>query len=773
LAKAVAQSSGEAEFEQMNTEVSIERKLVSLNPREARMLGIIFERMFPADENGPGATEIGVVNYVDKALAGPYAEKLEWYRLGLAALERVVYQRYGIDFADCAAFDQDELLSELEKGQVPEFITPPPGAFFDLLRTHLQEGLFSDPIYGGNRNKLGWKILNHPGVWLENSSEENLTSEPVTKGGKIQSLADLDFSTGRSNRDHACKGYDPQRSVLPPSEIADIVLVGLGAMGGMVAPVFAKAGLKVVAFESGPWRTSSDYLPDELGTTYYCRANMGSKFTCEIPRWRRNAGEPTQEATFSLGRMMNSVGGSVIHYGAWLRRFHPHHFKSRTQIRERWGTEVLPADCQVADWPMTYEDLEPYYTLLEHSVGVAGDESNPFVRRSVPLPMPPTRPFRLGEFFKDATARLGLHPHPVPVGMNTTPYQGRPATTYTAWSNGFGSYTGDKWDPSLSSVPEALATGNLDLRTHCRVVRILTDGDGRVGGVEYVDPNGTSRVQRGRIVILSAYTFESLRLMFLSGDARHQAGLGNNSGQLGKNFMTKMFAHVNGYFPDVVFNRHTGPAAQGVVIDDFLSAEFDSMQHGFTGGATLGAEQQFLPIQISREALPPDVRRWGKSYKDHVRNWQHYGVVRIQPDTFSYTSNFLDLDPVYRDKSGLGMPVVRITYDMRENEHKLANWMEAKAEEILRVMGAAKTWRGQRFTGVGSSHDLGGARMGRDPMCSVVSPELEVHDTPGLYVYGGATFPTCPGINPTLTLWAVCYRAADLLVKRLQRGEGA
>ena len=756
----------------MKEAVSIEHKFVSLNPREARTVAIIFERMFPADENGPGAIEIDVVNYVDKALAGPYGEKLEWYRLGLAALERVACQKYGTDFADCAASDQDELLAELEKGQLPEFVTPASVAFFDLLRTHLQEGLFADPVYGGNRNKLGWKILNHPGVWLENSSEENLTSEPVTKGGKIQSLADLDFSPGRSSRNDVRKGYDPQRSVLPPSEIADIILVGLGAMGGIVAPVFAKAGLKVVAIETGPWRTNSDYLPDELGATYYCRANMGSKFMRETPRWRRNADEPTQEATFSLGRMMNSVGGSVIHYGAWLRRFHPHHFKSRTQIRERWG-EILPADCQITDWPMTYEDLEPYYTLLEQSVGVAGDESNPFIRRSAPLPMPPTRSFRLGEFFKDATRRLGLHPHPVPVGINTTPYQGRPATTYTAWSNGFGSYTGDKWDPSLSSVPEALATGNLDLRTHCRVVRILTDGNGRVSGVEYIDPNGTSRVQRGRIVILSAYTFESLRLMFLSGDTHHQSGLGNNSGQLGKSFMTKMFAHVNGYFPDVVFNRHTGPAAQGVVIDDFLSAEFDSMQHGFIGGATFGAEQQFLPIQISREALPSDVRRWGKPYKDHLRNWQHYGVVRIQPDTLSYTSNFLDLDPVYRDKSGLGMPVIRITYDMRENEHKLADWMEAKAEEILRVMGAVKTWRGQRFTGVGSSHDLGGARMGNDPSCSVVSPDLEVHDTPGLYVYGGATFPTCPGINPTLTLWAVCYRAADRLVKRLKRGEGA
>jgi gluconate 2-dehydrogenase alpha chain len=163
----------------------------------------------------------------------------------------------------------------------------------------------------------------------------------------------------------------------------------------------------------------------------------------------------------------------------------------------------------------------------------------------------------------------------------------------------------------------------------------------------------------------------------------------------------------------------------------FLSPEFDSMQHGFIGGATLGAEQQFLPIQISREALPPDVRRWGKPYKDHLRKCQHYGVVRIQPDTLSYTSNFLDIDPSHRDRSGVALPVMRITYDMRENEHKLADWMETKAAGILRAMGAVKTWRGPRFTGVGSCHDLGGARMGEDPAISVTSPELAVHDTPG------------------------------------------
>jgi gluconate 2-dehydrogenase alpha chain len=742
--------------------------LLALNAHEARTADAIFERMFPADGSTAGASEIGVVAYVDRALAGAYADKLEAYRLGLGALDRAARARHDQPFAECSADAQDVLLAEMEAGALPNFATPPQHTFFDLLRAHLQEGLFSDPAYGGNRDKLGWRVLGHPGVWLENSAEENLTAQPVTKHGVILSLEDLGYTLQATTSTPAdIPGYDPQRGVQPPTGPADIVIVGLGGMGGIVAPVFANAGLKVVALEAGAFRTQRDFLPDELGAAYYCRATMGPKFLTEIPRWRRNAGGPTQEATFSLGRMMNSVGGSIIHYGAWLRRFHPHHFIMRSTVRERWGEGVLPADSQLADWPISYADLEPYYTFLEHYVGVAGDESNPFITRSQPLPMPPMRPFRLGEAFREATTQMGLHPHPVPVGMNTVEYQGRPATTYTAWSNGFGSYTGDKWHPALSAIPEALATGNLDLRTHCRVIRVLTDADGSASGVEYVDANGQRHLQRARVVILSAYTYENVRLLLLSGDAKHPEGLGNNRGQVGKYYMTKMFAHVDGYFPDMIFNRHTGPAAQGLVVDDFLAPDFESIKHGFIGGATLGAEQQFLPIQISREALPPEVRRWGQPYKDHLRNWQHLGVVRIQPDTLSYTSNFLDLDPTHRDKSGLGLPLIRITYDMRENEHRLAAWMEGKAEDILRAMGASHTWRGARFTGVGSSHDFGGARMGEDPTTSVVDADLRVHDTPGLYVFSGAAFPTCPGINPTLTLWAMCYRAAERLVKRL------
>ncbi|MEZ4664077.1 MAG: hypothetical protein R2911_41625 [Caldilineaceae bacterium] len=239
----------------------------------------------------------------------------------------------------------------------------------------MQEGLFADPIYGGNRDKLGWRVLGHPGVWMENSAAENLSAEPVTKDGVIQALADLDLAAD----DDELAGLDPQRGGEPPANDADIVLVGLGSMGALVAARFAQAGLKVVALEAGPWRTRRDFLPDELGAAYYCRANMGPKFGQETPTWRRNAGDPSQEATFSLGRMMNSVGGSVLHYGAWLRRFHPHHFRPRSWVDERWGAGILPESCTLADWPLNSDELEPYYVELEHLIGIAGDESNPFV----------------------------------------------------------------------------------------------------------------------------------------------------------------------------------------------------------------------------------------------------------------------------------------------------------------------------------------------------------------------------------------------------------
>src|SRR2546421_5171626 len=746
--------------------------LLALNSHEAQIAAAVFERLFPADESGPGAIEMGIVTYLDRALAGAYQDKAELYRLGLAALDRVARERYEISFVDCSPEQQDNLLADLERSMLPDFRVPSQRDFFDMLRAHLQEGLFADPAYGGNRNKRGWKFLGHPGIWFENSAEENLATAPVTKDGVVQSLEDVGYSLEGSPREPTeIAGYDPQRSIEPPTGPADVVLVGVGAMGSVVAPILASAGLRVVGLEVGPWRTKHDFVPDELGSAYYCRGEMGRKFLSETPRWRRKEGEPTREATFSLGRMMNGVGGSVIHWGGALRRCHPHHFKYLTHVHEKYGEKALPDGHMLVDWPLGYDDLEPYYTQLEYLIGVAGNEDNPFISRSKPYPLPPLRPFRKSEIFRKATLAMGLHPYPTPVAVNSEPYNGYPATTYCAWSGGFGPFNDERWHPGLTSVPEALESGNFDLKTYCRVVRVLTDGNGHASGVEYIDRNGNMHVQEARTVILCSYTFENGRLMVLSGDTKHPDGLGNNTGQVGKYFMTKMWADVYGFFPDIVFNAHTGPAAQMWGLDDFVAENFDSFAHGFVGGATPNIENQHLPIQISRDGLPSDVRRWGKEYKDHLRKWQHICPVRLQPESLSYRTDFLDLDPRYHDRSGLGLPLIRITFDLRQNERRQLEWMGAKAEEVLRLMGATRTWRGPHLSGVCSSHDLGGCRMGEDPASSVVDPNLGVHDTPGLYIFSGAVFPTCPGVNPTLTMWALCSRAAEHLVQRLRHGE--
>jgi gluconate 2-dehydrogenase alpha chain len=743
--------------------------LVSLNPYQARTLAAVVDRIFPADEHSASASEIGVVTYVDRALSGFYREQHETYRMGLRALDDVARSRFGAGFPQLTTEQQDELVAGLWAGALPDFVVPDQRTFAELLLAHVQEGLFADPAHGGNRDTQGWRFLGHPGLWLEHSPEENLADEHAGKGGEVRDLAGAGWTiTGDLAREPVrVDGYAPQRAVAAPRQEADVVIVGMGAVGGFVAPMLAGAGLKVVGFEAGPYRTAQDFVPDELNAAYYCRGDMGPKFQAERPRWRPDEATPTRPAVYTLGRMMNGVGGSVAHWGGALRRYHPHHFAFRSWIVERFGAGALPADTTVTDWPLSYDDLEPYYTYAEHACGVSGSGSaNPFGGpRSTDYPMPPLREFKLGLLWEKATREAGLHPYPTPICMNARPYNGQPATAYHPWSGGFGPFANDRWNPLFTSVPQALASGNLDLRTHCRVVRVLVDADGHADGVEYLDAAGELRVQRARTVILASYTFENLRLMFLSG------GLGDSSGQLGRNFMTKFWSDVYGYVPGEVFNEHTGPAAQMCGIDDYQHAGFDAFAHGFVGGATFNVENQKLPIGIARDPLPPDVQPWGTPYKDHLRRWQSVVAIRIQPDALPYSTDYVDLDPLWRDTSGLGLPVTRITCGLRPNEERLIAWMQARAADVLRRMGATSTWPTARFKGVVSSHDLGGARMGEDPAASVVDPDLQVHDTPGLHVFGGAVFPTAHGVNPHLTITAVTARAAERLVARLGTGE--
>jgi gluconate 2-dehydrogenase alpha chain len=734
---------------------------------QADIAAAMFERMFPRDTD-PGAREIGVVQFVDRALAGIDADKQPVYRRGLQALEDEARARFATPFVDCTDDQQDVILQALEQSTLRVMEVGEQQELFSIFLQHLREGLFCDPVHGGNRDFRGWRFLGHPGAWLDYTAEECLGLEPADKGGEMRGVRDIP--------------EPPVARAAPPvvrpawgrsdDQCVDVILVGVGLVGGLVAPVLARGGLKVVGLEAGPWRQRGSCVPDELSYSFALRAGLSTKFQAERPTWRPDAGSPEVPAVASLGNMVNGVGGSALHYGAMLRRWHPHHFAHRTRAEALGGPTAIPDGCTFVDWPFGYRDIESYYESAEEIAGVGGEDGNPFVPRRKPFPLGPHRPFRMGESFRRVAADLGLHPYTCPIGINSTPYRGRPAARYNQWEVNCGDSSGAKWNPGLDAVPEALGTGNFDLRTNCRVTRVLTDDTGAACGVEYIAADGQRRTQRARCVVLAAYSLESIRLMFLSADAAHPAGLGNNTDQLGRHFMSRSFGSVYGHIPGERFNLHAGACWQNVLLEDFQAEAFDSTSHGFLGGATLGTEQGALPISVSRTALPPDVPPWGAAYKEHLRHWQEYAFIRIQPDALPYGEHRVELHPELNECTGHGLPILRITHRLRDNEERQYRFMVERSEEILRGMGATRTWAGPSYTGVLSSHDLGGCRMGHEPNSSVVDEHLEVHDTPGLFVFSGATFPTSCGINPTLTLMAVCLRASEHLLGRLCESSG-
>ena len=296
---------------------------LTLTATEFETIAAIFDRLYPADQSSPGARSIGAHIYLDRALVGWLRDCLPLYRRFLRALDRCLDQTSESHFRALTGSEQDAVLGKLERGELAALSGFDQPAIFAMMLAHCQEGLFADPLYGGNRDKAGWASLGHPGVWLSTTAEENLAATPVVRDGRILSLTDVrDDLAAQTMPEPRPINFDPARSIEPPSGPADIVLVGVGAVGGLIAPILARAGLRVVGLEAGPWRSPGEFVPDELGATYYCRQSWAQS------SWPRNplaptSDEPTRDPTYSLGRMMNDVGGSVIHYGAWLRRSIP------------------------------------------------------------------------------------------------------------------------------------------------------------------------------------------------------------------------------------------------------------------------------------------------------------------------------------------------------------------------------------------------------------------------------------------------------------------
>jgi choline dehydrogenase-like flavoprotein len=541
----------------------------------------------------------------------------------------------------------------------------------------------------------------------------------------------------------------------------DVVIIGSGAGGGPLALALSTAGADVLVLEKGPFYRREDFTADEVETLW---RGMFVPPLDEEPHMLVHDGLAAPRPS-TLGWIANCVGGGTVHMGAFLSRFHPDDFRMRSRFGEFES---------IADWPYTYADLEPYYARAEWEVGVSGDAgSNPHEgMRSRDYPMPPLDANPLASCLDEACRRLGLHPYPTPRGINSRPYQGRPACSYCTACASYGCRSGAR-----GSVPEALlaraaATGRCDLLQPVMVREVTLDGRGRANGCAFLDSDGKEHEVRARAVCVCCSAIESARLLLLSTSARFPSGLCNGNGLVGRNLQFHGTSLGQGIFPRgrLPFG-HANPFLGRSLMDHyFLPDGVSDLPKGgmlvfqYRGGSPIRAAK-ILAQQGASLAWGDELkRRLRESGEDRGRSLS----FEVHHDFIPNEGTYVSLDPEVRDKWEL--PVARIHLREPEHHRKAGTWLVEKGNEVLAEMGAG-TVAPLMIAETAPYLVHGTCRAGRDPGTSVVNEYCQAHPVDNLFVVDGSFMPTSGGAPPTLTILANSFRTADHIIARAKAGD--
>ena len=556
----------------------------------------------------------------------------------------------------------------------------------------------------------------------------------------------------------------------------DVVLIGLGAAGGVAVLPLTQAGLEVTALDAGVWLDTRDMSPDELKLNRGLWPPGPQKTQGEVPTVRPNASSPTIRAP--RHPMMNAVGGTSMHYWSQSWRLNPWDFKVVSETRRRYGANRIPKGSTIEDWPFGYEELEPFYDKVEYAVGISGKAGNIAGRkdergnifegaRAREYPMPPLRSTGFTERMATAARSLGWHPFAGPAAIASRAYEGRPGCVYHGYCSGGGCHVNAKSSTAVTTIPKAQATKRLTIVTGAHVTSIEVDGNGRGTGVKYVKGN-EEFIQPASVVLIGGYTYENSRLLLLSKSKAYPNGLGNNHGQVGRHY----FSHnqggpVNALFPFDI-NVWYGTPAQGTAVDNWADDNFDHGPLDFIGGGMMWVYTERRPMSAVNTAqiFRQGTRSWGSEWKAFVK--KNAGRVHgsyLQKTTLPYEDNYLDLDPIVKDP--LGMPVIRITAEYKENEQKIGRFVAEKMRQWYMEAGAITVvGDGNVGTAMGvSTHAYGGTRMGDNPETNVVDRWGFSHEAPNVGVLGASVMGSSGARNPTLTAQALAWRTADHLAK--------
>jgi gluconate 2-dehydrogenase alpha chain len=577
----------------------------------------------------------------------------------------------------------------------------------------------------------------------------------------------------------------------------DVAIVGGGWTGLLAAKEFgSRTSLSIAVLERGGPRGGADYLADMDELDYAVLFHMmqdPSEQTVTLRHSPQQRAYPLRQyGSFLPG---SGVGGAGEHWNGVCHRGLPDAFELLTRTVEKYGAKKLPLDHSIQDWGITYNDLEPYYSRVDSLLGLSGkagnlreqrvDGGNPFEgSRSAEYPTAPLKVPYFSEMFRKAAASLGYHPYTIPAATISDSYTNpdgivRPPCAYCGFCERFGCMIGAKAQPTNTLLPVIRKHKNVSVRPHSWVTRIVHEKDGKSGvarGVIYRDASGDEFFQPADLVLVCSWTLNNVRLLFLSGigDSYDPA---TTKGTLGRNLTHQISLPAAQCFFDQPLNRFMGSGASGVTMNDFDADVFDHTDLSFLRGGMLEASITGGRPISNFGAVPESVKgRWGSDWKAAaVHYFDRTGTITLLAEHLAYRTNFMDLDPQYKDH--LGDPLLRLTLNWTDNERNLTNFATAKAAGIAKTMGATdvnpfpglRDYDGTRYQ---STHVQGGAIMGASPENSVVNTYLQHWDTPNVFVFGGSAFPQNFSAHPTMTILALTYRSVDAIVDRYLKHPG-
>ena len=576
----------------------------------------------------------------------------------------------------------------------------------------------------------------------------------------------------------------------------DVLLIGFGWTGAIVAQELADTGLDILALERGQFRdTPKDFAPtfDQDELRYMWRHHLFQKAPSETFTFRNNQSQtalPIREwGSFLPGE---GVGGAGVHWNGQAWRFLETDFALKSHNQQRYGKAAVEGfDMTIQDWPVSYADLEPHYDKFERICGIGGKAGNiqgqiqpggnPFEGpRSREFPNPAMQQTYGPTLFAEAAQSLGYKPFPQPSANMSRPYvnplgmQLGPCT-YCGFCEKFACGNYSKASPQTTILPVLMKKPNFTLKTGATVLKLnLDDSKTKVVSATYVDETGQEFEQPADLVILCAYPFANAQLMLLSGIGKPYDPK-TGTGVVGRNYAYQITSSVNVFYDDKLINPFIGSGALGMCIDEFNGDNFDHKDLGFiSGGFIQVLNTGGRPIEMLY--VPDGVPKWGAEWKKAAaHSYLRTTTIATHGAVMSHRGNYLDLDPTYRDV--YGRPLLRITFDYTEQEHRMSDYLTDKAAAIAKAMNPKDIKVNKRtgpydVTPYQTTHNTGGTVTGTDPHTSVTNPYLQSWDVPNLFLMGAGAFPQNAGYNPTMTVAALAYHSLDKIKSTYLKNPG-